>query len=153
MTRIHTSMKLWQRSWIGGKLSRSKIMVSTLTTNKNTFSVCYFSGWNAREESPGRTCPIDSNHGSKKVRSLFASTVVGKRSNFYRGHKVLLAYDSRISTPQSPVGKGAGLGSRIRNKVGGLNCISALKCVRGQECLHATHGTPEFFQPQMGQFT
>ena len=121
MTLIHTSMKLWQRSWIGGKLSRSKIMVSTLTTNKNNFSVCYFSGWNAREESPGRTCPIDSNHGSKKVRSLFASTVVGKRSNFYRGHKVLLAYYPRSSTPQSPVGQVAKLGPGIGNQVGRLN--------------------------------
>ena len=51
-------------------------------------------------------------------------------------------YDSRGSTPQSPVGQGARLGSGIGNRVSRLNPTPVQQRARGQEQLHSTHDTP-----------
>ena len=88
---------------------------------KHCFTACYFSRCNAQEESPSRTCTIEFNRGSKNGRTPFASTGVGKLSNHNRGREILLTYDLWSLTTQSPVGKGAGLGSVIENWVGKLN--------------------------------
>ena len=87
------------------------------------FAVCSISVWNAREGSPGHTLTIESSYGSKKGRTLFASTGVGKQSNQNCGHEVLLTNDPQRSTTQSPVGKVAILRLGIRNQVGRLNIL------------------------------
>ena len=89
------------------------------------FAVYYFSGRNAREESPGHAHVIESSYGSENGKTPFSSTREGKRSNQNHGCEVLLMYDPWSLTPQSPVRKGAGMGSGIRNQVGGLNITPA----------------------------
>ena len=54
---------------------------------------------------------------------------VGKRSNQDRCRKVPLTNDPQSLNPRPPVGKGAGLGSGIGNRVGRLNQPSVFKCV------------------------
>ena len=118
LTWVTTSMNQWQRSWIGGKQSRR---TSTVTTNGNFSTVCYFSGCNDREVIPGRTCAIESNHVREKVKTPFARTGVDKWSNHNRGYNILLTYDPQISFTQSPAGQVAGriglagLNARPRN--------------------------------------
>ena len=48
---------------------------------RNIFTVCSFSGWNAREVIPGSNHIIDSNHGREKGQNTFAHTGVDKRPN------------------------------------------------------------------------
>ena len=52
---------------------------------------------------------------------ILMGTGVGKRLNRNRRREVLLTNDPRKLTTQSPVGKGAGLGSRIEDRFGRLN--------------------------------
>ena len=77
-------------------------------------TICYFSGCNARQGRPGRTCKIESNHGIEKGQTPLTHTGVDTRSNHNHSCKILLTYDPRSSIPQSPGGQGARLGSRIR---------------------------------------
>ena len=57
---------------------------------------------------------------SVKKKNQFCKYGVGKRSNRNCGREVGLMNDPQSSTPQSPVGKGARMGSGIRNRVGRL---------------------------------
>ena len=84
-------------------------------------TVCYFSGCNARQGRPGRTCKIESNHGIEKGQTPFARTEVNKRSNHNRSCEILLIYDPWSLTPKSPAGQGFVTGSGIGNWVGRLN--------------------------------
>ena len=88
------------------------------------FTICYFSGWNDRQGSPGLTCVIESNHGREKGRTHFTCTGVDNLFNCNRGCDILLTYDPRSSTPQYPAGQGSGLGSGTRNWAGRLNHTS-----------------------------
>ena len=131
-----------QRSWLGGKLSRRTITVSNVMTKRKKITVCSFSGWNDREVIPGSTHKIESKHGIEKGKTPSACTGVDKRLNLNCGYKILLTYDPRSSTPQSPEGQWARLGSGIENQVDRLNRTPALQRAQGQERLHATHETP-----------
>ena len=131
-----------QCSWPGGKQSKRTSTLSNVTTNGNVFAVCSLSGRNAREGSPGRNIAIDSINGREKARNPFASTGVGKRSNYNRRCKVLFKNDLQRSAPQSPAGTISGLGSGTGNRVGKLNFTPDYKHLRVQGRLHSTQVTP-----------
>ena len=97
LTWIHTNMIQWQRSWLGGKLSRKISTVSTVTINR-FFSVCYFFQRHNSDGRPGCTRAIESNHGSENGQTHFAYTGVDKGSNRNRGCKIVFTYDLWIST-------------------------------------------------------
>ena len=84
-------------------------------------AVCYLSGRNAREGISSHSLSIQSIHVIEKGRTPFESTGVGKRTNQNRLCKFLLTDNTRSSAHQSPAGTGAGMGSKIRNRVCRLN--------------------------------
>ena len=66
------------------------------------------------EGIPSCDFSTDFSHGREKLRTLFASTGVVKRTHRYQLCEVLLTDDLRSSAPHSPVVTGNGLGSEIR---------------------------------------
>ena len=88
---------------------------------RNISNAFFFSQWNSREGSSCRTHPIEWNHGIEKGQTPFARKGVDKRLNFYRGCKILLTYDSRSSTSQTPAIQRSRLVTVIGNRVGRLN--------------------------------
>ena len=122
ITRILKSMNQWQRSWPGGKRSRKKGTMSTVTTNRKQIHCFSIRGRNDKEVSLSLPLLIDSSHGREKGITPFSSTEVGKRTNCYHRCKVLLTDDPQGLATQSPARTGAGLGYGIRNRSGRLNC-------------------------------
>ena len=131
--RIPTNTIQWWRSWLGGNLSLKISTIITVTIKGNIFSVCYFFPLHARGRRPNSTRAIESNHGRKNGLTHFARTGWDERLNQKCGCEILLTYDLRSSTPQSPVVQEAGLISGIRNRVGTLNCAQAYLCTQSQK--------------------
>ena len=66
LTPTRTRKSQLYHSWRGRKISRKTSMVSTVTTNRNIFAVCSFSGRNSREGSPSHDLSIESIHIREK---------------------------------------------------------------------------------------
>ena len=86
-------------------------------------SICSFYQRHAKEGSPGHTHAIKSNHGNKNVRTHFERAGMDKKSNHNRGYEIVVTYDPRRSTIQSPMEQESGLGPLIGHWVGTLNCV------------------------------
>ena len=89
---------------------------------KHCHDHCSFFGRNSREGTPSRNLSIESSHGREKGRNPFTSMGVGKQMHCNLSYEVLLTDDLWSTAPQSPVGTGAGLESRIVDWAGRLNC-------------------------------
>ena len=68
------------------------------------------------EGSPSCALSIESSNVREKIRTPFAGTGVGTRTNNNRRCEVLFGYDLRSSDPQSPAGMEDGLGPGIRDR-------------------------------------
>ena len=98
LTQIHTSMNQEQPSYSSGEQLIRTSTVSTVTTKRNFFVVCFLSRRNAREVSHGRPLAIKLSRGKEKRQTPVASAGVGKLSNLNRRQEVLVTNDLRISS-------------------------------------------------------
>ena len=103
---------------------KQSIMIITViiaAININNFPFFPFCRRHTREGSPGRTHANELNYGSNNGQTHFSPMGMDKRSNYNQGCEIVLMYDPRRSTPQSPAGQGSGLGPIIEHRFGTLN--------------------------------
>ena len=124
MIQIPTSMNQWIRYWLVGRSKISIRMVSTATINVNIsphFSSQCMACLGRRLYSHSQ---IWVNSWQKTWGTHFSCTGMGKRPDYNHGCEIVLLNDPQSSPSQSPIGTGAGLGFRIRPRLGAINCTS-----------------------------
>ena len=119
LMRNSTDLIQWRWSWLCGRKLKRTSAVSTVTINRNSFSVCYFYQWHAREERPESTWKFDSNHRRKNGLNHFARMGLDKlvKLQLWWGYFT----HEWSANNDSPVPSGAGGRTNNRHQVSGCH--------------------------------